>query len=106
MAEEWGLPEGIAGLPVTVIAPEWFAETEVTFGCYFAASGISVILGGISPVEASEEVAGIMTDAWFERFGGSLHFEPDPERMYILAIENIDRRRERIKLGEYEYGWH
>lgn len=106
MADEWGLSDGIAGLPATIIAPEWLAETEVTFGCYFAASGISVILGGISPVEASEEVAGIMTDVWFERFGGSLHFEPDPERMHILAIENIDRRRERIKLGEYEYGRH
>ncbi|GAB4406659.1 MAG: anaerobic carbon-monoxide dehydrogenase catalytic subunit [Thermodesulfovibrionales bacterium] len=106
MADEGGLSDEIAGLPVAIIAPEWMAETEVAFGCYFAASGIPVILGGASPVEASEEVTGVMAEVWFERFGGSLHFEPDPEKMYTLTIEYIDKAREGIKLKEYEYGRH
>jgi len=34
----------------------------------FAASGVPVIFGGESPVEASKEVTRIMTGVWFERF--------------------------------------
>lgn len=106
MVNEGSLSDEIAGLPVVIIAPEWIAEAEVATGCYFAASGIPVILGGTSPVEASEEVTRTVTEVWVERFGGSLYFEPDPEKMYTLAIEYIDKARKDIKLKEYEYGRH
>ncbi len=104
MAEEGGLSDEIGGMPSVIIAPEWFAEKEIALGCYFAASGVPVILGGTSPVEASEEVTKIMTESWFERFRGSLHFEPDFEKMHSLALEHIDRAREELNLKRYEYG--
>lgn len=104
IVSEGGLSDEIGGLPVVIIAPEWMAEKEIAVGCYFAASGIPVIMGGTSPVEASEDVAKIMTEIWYERFKGSLHFEPDHERMFDLAIEYIDRAREELNLKAYEFG--
>lgn len=104
MAAEGGLSDEIGGMPVVAVSPEWVAEKDITAGCYFAASGVPAILGGTSPVKASEEVSKIMTEVWYERFGGSLHFEPDPEKMLDLALFYIDRAREELKLGKYEYG--
>ncbi len=104
MAGEGGLSDEIGGMPVVVIAPGWMAEKELAAGCYFAASGVQVILGGPSPVEAGEEVTQIMTGTWFERFGGMLHFESDFEKMHSLALDCIDKAREGIKLRGYEYG--
>ncbi len=104
IVSEGGLSDEIGGLPVVIIAPEWMAEKEIAVGCYFAASGIPVIMGGTSPVEASEDVARIMTEIWYERFKGALHFEPDYERMYDMVIEYIDRAREELNLKAYEFG--
>ena len=106
MADEGRLSAEIGGMPLVIVAPEWFAEKEITLGCYFAASGVPVILGGTSPVEASEEVMEIMTERWLERFKGLLWFEPDFEKMHSLALDHIDRAREELKLGKYEYGKH
>ena len=72
--------------------------------CYFAASGVPVIFGGESPVEASKEVTRIMTEVWFERFKGALVFEPDPEKMLAMALDYIDKARENLKLKKYEPG--
>ncbi len=35
---------------------------------------------------------------------GSLHFEPDPEKMLGLALNYIDKARETLKLRKYEPG--
>lgn len=104
MAAEGGLSEEIGGLPVVIIAPEWMAEKDIAAGCYFAASGIPVILGGESPVDASEEVSDIMAMTWAERFRGSIYFEPDSEKMYALAIDYINKARENSGLKEFEFG--
>jgi len=104
MADQGHLSDEIGGMPLVIVAPEWFAEKEITLGCYFAASGVPVILGGTSPVEASEEVMQIMTERWFERFKGSLYFEPDFDKMHSLALDYIDKAREELKLRKYEYG--
>ncbi|OGW40610.1 MAG: carbon-monoxide dehydrogenase catalytic subunit, partial [Nitrospirae bacterium RBG_13_39_12] len=104
MAEEGGLSDEIGGMPAVGIAPEWMSEKAISIGCYFAASGFPVIFGGESPVEASQEVTKIMTEVWFERFKGSLHFEPDPEKILSLAFEYIDKAREALKLRKYEPG--
>ncbi len=101
---EGDLSEEIGGLPVVIIAPEWMAEKEIAAGCYFAASGIPVIMGGPSPVEASQDVEKIMTEEWYEKFKGAIHFEPDYEKIYDLAIEYIDRAREALDLEVYEFG--
>jgi anaerobic carbon-monoxide dehydrogenase catalytic subunit len=104
MAEEGGLSDEIGGMPAVGIAPEWMSEKAIAIGCYFAASGIPVIFGGESPVEASKEVTRIMTEVWFERFRGALHFEPDPEKILALTLEYIDKAREALKLRKYELG--
>ncbi|MEW6068707.1 MAG: anaerobic carbon-monoxide dehydrogenase catalytic subunit [Nitrospirota bacterium] len=104
MAEEGGLSDEIGGMPAVGIAPEWMSEKAISIGCYLVASGFPVIFGGDSPVEASEEVKRIMTDVWFERFKGALHFEPDPEKILALALDYIDRARDALKLRKYEPG--
>ncbi|HET6515421.1 MAG TPA: anaerobic carbon-monoxide dehydrogenase catalytic subunit [Thermodesulfovibrionales bacterium] len=104
MAAEGGLSDEIGGMPAVGIAPEWMSEKAIAIGCYFAASGVPVIFGGESPVSASKEVTRLMTEGWFERFKGSLHFEPDPQKMLDLAIDYIDKAREALKLKKYERG--
>jgi len=104
MAEEGGLSDEIGGMPAVGIAPEWMSEKAIAIGCYFAASGVPVIFGGESPVQSSEEVIRIMTEIWFERFRGALHFEPDPEKILSLTLEYIDKAREALKLRKYETG--
>jgi carbon-monoxide dehydrogenase catalytic subunit len=104
MAREGGLSDEIGGMPAVGIAPEWMSEKAIAIGCYFAASGVPVIFGGDSPVGASEEVTKIMTEVWFERYMGALHFEPDPEEMLKMALDYIDKARENLKLRKYEPG--
>lgn len=104
MAHEGGLSDEIGGMPAVGIAPEWMSEKAIAIGCYFAASGVPVIFGGESPVEASEEVTRIMTEVWLERFMGAFHFELDPEKILELTLNYIDKARERLKLRTYEPG--
>jgi carbon-monoxide dehydrogenase catalytic subunit len=104
MAAEGGLSDEIGGMPAVGIAPEWMSEKAIAIGCYFAASGVPVIFGGESPVGASKEVTRIMTEVWFERFMGALHFEPDPEKILAMALDYIDKAREMLKLRKYEPG--
>lgn len=104
MAEEGGLSDEIGGMPGVGIAPEWMSEKAIAIGCYFAASGVPVIFGGESPVGASEEVTRIMTEVWYERFKGSLHFEPDPDKILELTYKYIDSARDALKLRKYEPG--
>lgn len=81
------------GMPAVALAPEWLSEREIAEGFAFAGSGIPVIFGGTSPVEASDEVAEILSKTWPGRIGGSIQFEPDIERMLDLAIAAIDETR-------------
>ncbi len=104
MAAEGGLSDEIGGMPAVGIAPEWMSEKAIAIGVYFAASGVPVIFGGESPVGASDEVTKIMTEVWFERFMGALHFEPDPENILAMALNYIDAARDRLKLRKYEPG--
>ena len=104
MAAEGGLSDEIGGMPAVGIAPEWMSEKAIAIGCYFAASGVPVIFGGESPVKASKEITKLMTETWFERFRGALHFEADPEKILALALEYIDNAREALKLRKYVPG--
>jgi carbon-monoxide dehydrogenase catalytic subunit len=104
MAAEGGLSDEIGGMPAVGIAPDLMSEKAIAIGCYFAASGVPVIFGGESPVGSSKEVEKIMTEVWFERFMGSMHFEPDPEKMLELTLNYIDKARDQLKLRKYEPG--
>jgi carbon-monoxide dehydrogenase catalytic subunit len=102
MAAEGSLSDEIGGMPAVIIAPEWMAEKEIASACYFAASGVPVILGGTSPVKASKEIAEIMTETWFERFKGALRYESDHEKILDLAINYIDTAREELRLRKHK----
>ncbi|RQD73059.1 MAG: carbon monoxide dehydrogenase, partial [Desulfonatronospira sp. MSAO_Bac3] len=104
MAAEGGLSEEIGGMPGVGIAPEWMSEKALAIGTYFAASGVPVIFGGESPVGASNEVTRIMSETWYERFKGAFHFEPDPEKIFDMALKYIDAARDALKLKKYEPG--
>ncbi|HWR58226.1 MAG TPA: hypothetical protein VN328_04985, partial [Thermodesulfovibrionales bacterium] len=104
MAAEGGLSDEIGGMPAVGIAPEWITEKAISIGMYFAASGVPVIFGGPSPIEASKEVTRIMTEVWLERFRGALHFEPDPEKILTMTLDYIDKARAALKLRKYEPG--
>jgi anaerobic carbon-monoxide dehydrogenase catalytic subunit len=104
MAAEGGLSDEIGGMPAVGIAPEWMSEKAMAIACYCAASGVPVICGGRSPVAASTEVTKIMTEVWWERFRGSLQFEPEPQKMLDLTLEFIDKARAGLKLKKYERG--
>jgi carbon-monoxide dehydrogenase catalytic subunit len=104
MAAEGGLSDEIGGMPAVGIAPEWMSEKAIAIGCYFAASGVPVIFGGQSPVDASKEVTRIITDVWMERYRGGFFFEPDPQKMLDLALEMIDKARAALKLKKWESG--
>ncbi|MGD2079585.1 MAG: hypothetical protein PVJ36_00455 [Nitrospirota bacterium] len=102
MVFEGGLAEEIGGLPAVIVAPEWISEGEIAEACYFAASGVRVILGGTSPVKASEDVEKIMSEDWYEKFKGSLDFEPDPGKMLEMVNEFIDQARAELGLDAKE----
>jgi carbon-monoxide dehydrogenase catalytic subunit len=104
MAHEGGLSDEIGGMPAVGIAPEWMSEKAIAIACYFAASGVPVIFGGESPVEASSEVTKILTETWTERYRGSLHFVQEKEKMLELALKYIDDARENLNLKKYERG--
>ncbi len=104
MAREGGLSDEIGGMPAVGIAPERMSEKAITIAAYVVASGTPVIMGGSSPVEASKEVQRIITEVWYERFKGALHFESDPEKMLELTYYYIDKAREDLKLRKYEPG--
>ncbi len=104
MVHEGGLGDDISDLPAVGLAPEWMSEKALAIGTYFVASGMYVIFGSESPVEASSEVKRIMTEVWEQRVGGKLEFIPDPEVMLRKALEHIDKKREALKLRKYEPG--
>ena len=104
MIAEGGLGDDISGLPAVGIAPEWMSEKALAIGCYFVASGMYVIFGSESPVEASSQVKDIMTNQWEERFGGKFEFIPDPEEILKKTLEAIDIKRDGLKLRKYEPG--
>lgn len=101
MVAEGSLSDEIGGLPVVIISPEWIAEEDIATCCYFAASGLSVFMGGPSPVKSEEEVQKIMAETWAERFKGWIRFEPHYEKIFDSVLSDIDRRREDLNLAKY-----
>jgi len=104
MVHEGGLGDDISDLPAVGIAPEWMSEKAIAIGTYFVASGMYVIFGSESPVEASSQVQRIITEVWEERVGGKLEFIPEPEEIVKKALEHIDKKRQALKLRKYEPG--
>jgi carbon-monoxide dehydrogenase catalytic subunit len=104
MASEGGLGEDIADLPAVGLAPEWMSEKALSIGTYFVASGVYVIFGSRSPVEASEDIVRLISEGWEAKVGGKLEFILKPEEMVEKTLEHIDKKRAELGLPEYDAG--
>ena len=77
IANEGGLGDDIGGLPAVGIAPEWMSEKAIAIGLYFAASGVPIIFGASSPVNASKVMKDMMENKWWEMLNAGFYFEED-----------------------------
>jgi carbon-monoxide dehydrogenase catalytic subunit len=102
MASEGGLGDDISDIPGVGIAPEWMSEKALAIGAYFAASGVYVLFGVSSPIEASETVTKIMSEGWEKTFGGKMEFVPEPEEIVRRSLAHIDAKRAALKLPPYD----
>lgn len=102
MATEGGLGDDISDIPGVGIAPEWMSEKALAIGAYFAASGVYVLFGVSSPIEASEEVTRIMSEGWEKIAGGKMEFVPDPAEIVRRSLAHIDAKRAALKLPPYD----
>ena len=67
-------------------------------------TGVQTCALPICPVEASKVVQNIKTKVWEERVGGKLEFIPEPEEILKRSLEEIDKKRDALKLRKYEPG--
>jgi carbon-monoxide dehydrogenase catalytic subunit len=102
IASEGGLGDDISDIPGVGIAPEWMSEKAISIGCYFAASGVYTMMGGESPVRASEIVSEYISKTWEERFGGKFEFIDDAEEIIARSLAHIDAKRAALGLPEYD----
>lgn len=102
MATEGGLGDDISDIPGVGIAPEWMSEKALAIGAYFAASGVYVLFGVSSPIEASDEVVRLMSGGWEKMVGGKMEFIPDPAEIVRKSLEHIDAKRAALKLPPYD----
>jgi len=102
IVNEGGLGEDLSDLPVAGIVPEWMSEKALSIGTYFAASGVSVIFGFCSPVEASGRVADSLGNGWKEKLGAGIEFEPDNKKIVKKILDHIGKKR--TALGIYGIG--
>ncbi|MBN1484701.1 MAG: anaerobic carbon-monoxide dehydrogenase catalytic subunit [Chloroflexia bacterium] len=102
MANEGGLGTDISDIPGVGLAPEWMSEKAISIGCYFVASGVYTIMGGKSPVEASEVVSEYISKVWEEQLGGKYEFIEEPEEMVARSLAHIDAKRQALGLPDYD----
>ncbi len=100
VVHEGGLGEDLSDLPAVGIAPEWYCEKALAIGTYFAASGVYVLFGVTSPVEASEKLKTLMTIGWEEKVGGKLEFEPDYRKIFEKSMNHILKKREALGITQ------
>lgn len=101
-ATEGGLGEDISDLPAVGMAPEWMSEKAISIGTYFAASGVHTIFGVTSPVSGSPEVQEILSKKWDEKFGGTMEFITDYDKMIEAALAHIDKKRADLGLVPWD----
>jgi len=101
-ATEGGLGDDISSLPAVGLAPEWMSEKAIAIGTYFAASGAHVIFGAVNPFSASSEVTEILTQRWEEKYGGTMEFITDTDKIIARSLELIDQKRAALGLVPWD----
>jgi carbon-monoxide dehydrogenase catalytic subunit len=93
LVKEGGLGESFDQLPVAGAAPEWMSEKAISIGMYVVASGIFTVVNPALPVQGSQHVEQLLTDAFEKHFGATWAFEADPIKAAHLMIDHIDGKR-------------
>ncbi len=102
VATEGGLGEDIDDIPGVGICPEYMCEKAIAIGTYCVASGVYILFGVGSPVEASEEVTRLISEGWEKKVGGKLEFYKDWTTILEKSLEHIDKKRAALDLAVYD----
>jgi carbon-monoxide dehydrogenase catalytic subunit len=97
---EGGLGDDIASLPAVCAATDWMNEKTAAIGCYFAASGIDVILGNPFYVSGSDAVRDYLYGGMREEYGASFHFIDDPVKAADRIVEIINQARNALGINK------
>lgn len=92
-----GLGEDIDEVPAVGICPEWYCEKALEIAAYCVASGAYVLFGGAgSPVEASSEITGLISEGWEKKTGGKLEFVSDWQSIVERTLDHIQKKRKAL----------
>jgi carbon-monoxide dehydrogenase catalytic subunit len=78
------------------------SEKAISIGCYFVASGVYTLMGGVSPVKASPVVNEYISKVWEDRLGGKFEFVEDSAEIIARSLAHIDAKREALGLPNYD----
>jgi carbon-monoxide dehydrogenase catalytic subunit len=84
---------GIHQLPVVGVAPEYYSQKAVAIGSYFAASGVTTVLGPMPNIGGSAGVVNLLTSDLSKVVHASFLVEPDPVKAADRILEIIEEKR-------------
>ncbi|HUL39573.1 MAG TPA: acetyl-CoA decarbonylase/synthase complex subunit alpha/beta [Methanomassiliicoccales archaeon] len=88
----------VSSIPFAVSAPEANHEKAVSIGTWCVAFGLPVHVGTINYILGSDLVAEVLTRTAQDVFGGRFIFEPSPEEAARILLNEIERRRWKLRL--------
>jgi carbon-monoxide dehydrogenase catalytic subunit len=101
MANEGGLGESIADLPVAGAAPEWMSEKAISIGQYFVASGVFTVFGVTYPIVEDTKFHKLLFEELESVQGlGKWGFTADPYDMAKMMIAHIDKKRKALGIDK------
>ncbi|MDD1756458.1 MAG: anaerobic carbon-monoxide dehydrogenase catalytic subunit [Methanomassiliicoccales archaeon] len=91
----------VNSIPFAVSAPEANHEKAVSIGTWAVAFGLPVHVGTINYIYGSDLVTEVLTNTTQDVFGGRFFFEPVPELAARKLLNEIERRRWKLKLENH-----
>jgi acetyl-CoA synthase len=89
----------VDALPFVVSAPEANHEKAVSIGTWCVAFGLPVHVGTINYIYGSPLVTEVLTNTARDVFGGHFIFEPEPEIAAKKLLNELERRRWKMRLS-------
>jgi len=99
LADHFG--KDVDSLPFVVSAPEANHEKAVSIGTWCVAFGLPVHVGTINYIFGSPLVTEVLTSTARDVFGGYFIFEPEPEIAAQKLLNEMERRRWKMKLPNH-----
>ena len=88
----------VDSIPFVVSAPEANHEKAVSIGTWAVALGLPVHVGTINYISGSKLVVEVLTNTVQDVFGGRFIFEASPELAARRLLNEVERRRWKLKL--------